>query len=54
MAVPSWLSSPGPVLVKKHVRNSKYDDLVEEAELIEANPQYAHIRLSSGCYGVAP
>ena len=47
-SVPSWLSSPGPVLVKKHVRNSKYDDLVDEAELIEANPQYAHIRLSSG------
>ena len=36
------------LLVKKHVRNSKYDDLVDEAELIEANPQYAHIRLTSG------
>ena len=47
-SVPSWLSAPGPVLVKRHVRNSKYDPLVDEAELIEANPQYAHVRLSSG------
>ena len=45
---PSWLSSPGPVYVKKHVRQSKYDSLVEEAELIEANPEYAYVRLKSG------
>ena len=45
---PSWLSSPGPVYVKKHVRQSKYDPLVEEAELIEANPEYAYVRLKSG------
>ncbi len=47
-SVPSWLSTPGPVLLKKHVRNSKYDALVDEAELIEANPQYAHVRLGNG------
>ena len=47
-SVPSWLSTPGPVLIKKHVRRSKYDPLVEEAELIEANPQYAHVRLANG------
>ena len=47
-SVPSWLSSPGPVLVKRHVRTSKYDPLVDEAELIEANPQYAHVRLEDG------
>ena len=45
---PSWLSTPGPVYVKKHVRQSKHDPLVEEAELIEANPEYAYIRLKSG------
>ena len=45
---PSWLSSPGPVYVKKHVRQSKYDPQVEEAELIEANPEYAYVRLKSG------
>ena len=47
-SVPSWLNAPGPVLLKKHVRNSKYDSLVDEAELIEANPQYAHVRLGDG------
>ena len=45
---PSWLSTPGPVYVKKHVRQSKYDPIVEEAELIEANPEYAYVRLKSG------
>ena len=29
-------------------RNSKYEPLVDEVELIEANPQYAHIRLADG------
>lgn len=47
-SVPSWLLSPGPVLLKKHVRSSKFDPLVEEAELIEANPLYSHIRLQNG------
>ena len=47
-SVPSWLNTPGPVLLRKYVRNSKYDPLVDEAELIEANPQYAHVRLSDG------
>ena len=43
-SIPSWLSEPGKVLLKKHVRQSKYDPLVEEVDLIEANPQYAHIQ----------
>ena len=45
-ALQSWLK-PGPIFVKKHIRN-KDDSLVEEAELIECNPTYAHVRLSSG------
>ena len=40
----SWVK-PGPVYVKCHVRN-KNDPQVEEAELIEANPQYAHVKLN--------
>ena len=47
-SVPSWLAQPGPVYVRKHVRGSKYDPIVEEAELIEANPEYAFIRLKTG------
>lgn len=43
--IPSWLSSPVPVYAKQHVRNSKFDLIVEKAELIEANPGYAFVRL---------
>ena len=44
VSLPSWVK-PGPVYVKCHVRN-KNDPLVEEAELIEANPHYAHVKLN--------
>ena len=37
-SLPSWLSHPGPVLVKRHIRN-KTDDLVDEVELLHANSQ---------------
>ena len=46
VALPSWIKS-GPVYVKRHNRN-KCDLLVEEAELLEANPHYAHVRLEDG------
>ena len=46
LALPSWLK-PGPIFVKKHVRN-KDESLAEGAELIKCNPLYAHVRLSSG------
>lgn len=36
------------VLLRRNVRNSKYDPLVDEVELVEANPHYAHIRHSDG------
>ena len=48
VSVPSWLSRPGPVLLKKHVRLSKYDPLVEQVELVHATPHYAHVRFPSG------
>ena len=47
-AVPSWLMSPGKVLMKRYVRQSKYDPLVDEVDLLDANPEYAHVRLPSG------
>ena len=46
--VPAWLTNPGPVLVKKHVQGSKYCPTVEKADLIEANPEYAFVRLENG------
>ena len=45
-SIPSWLK-PGPVLVKRHVRN-KYDPLVDDAELLEINPSYGTVRLDDG------
>ena len=47
-SLPSWLLYPGPVYLKRHVRASKYDPLVDEVELLEANPHYAHVRLPDG------
>ena len=48
VSLPSWLSSPGPVLLRRHVRQSKYEPLVDEVDLIEANTQYAFIRFPDG------
>ncbi|XP_054277995.1 uncharacterized protein LOC128996612 [Macrosteles quadrilineatus] len=45
---PQWLMNPGPVLVRRHVRNNKYEPLVEQAQLIEANPDYARIKYRDG------
>ena len=47
-SLPTWLSTPGPVLLRCHVQASKYEPLVDEAILLEANPQYAHIRFTNG------
>ena len=47
-SLPTWLSTPGPVLLRRHVRASKYESLVDEVVLLEANPQYAHIRFTNG------
>ena len=47
-SLPTWLASPGKVLLRRFVRQSKNDPLVDEVELIEANPQYAHIRFDNG------
>ncbi|XP_054260530.1 uncharacterized protein LOC128985173 [Macrosteles quadrilineatus] len=45
---PSWLMNPGPVLMKRPVRSSKYEPLVEEVLLLEGNPEYSHIRYADG------
>ena len=48
MSLPTWLSSPGPVLLRRFNRTSKYDPLVQEVQLLEANPNYAFIRYPDG------
>ncbi|XP_048583013.1 uncharacterized protein LOC125561953 [Nematostella vectensis] len=47
-SIPTWMSEPGPVLLKRHVRASKTDPLVDEVELLQANPHYAHVRYPDG------
>ena len=46
--IATWFSNPGSVLLKRYVRQSKYDPLVDEVELLEANPNYAPIRHPDG------
>ena len=47
-SLPSWLTEPGPVLLRNNQRAKKTDPLVHEVELIHANPTYAHIKHSDG------
>ena len=44
--LPNWLVQPGPVLLRRFLRN-KYDSLVDEVELLDANPSFANVRLKS-------
>ena len=46
--MPSWLMLPGTVLMKRNVRCSKYEPLVNEVELVKANPHYAHVKFPDG------
>ena len=47
-SLPTWLANPGSVLLRRFVRHSKTEPLVDEVELLEANPQYAHVRFPDG------
>ncbi|CAB0017249.1 unnamed protein product, partial [Nesidiocoris tenuis] len=47
-SIPSWLSSGNKAYMKRHVRASKFDPYVDEVELLEVNPDYAHVRLADG------
>ena len=47
LALPEWLMRPGTVLYRSH-RRLKSDPLVEEVQLIHANPQYANVRFRDG------
>ena len=44
--ISSWLK-PGPIYVERHVCN-KHEPLVDEAVLIELNPNYANVRMQDG------
>ncbi|GFU71383.1 putative retrovirus-related pol polyprotein from transposon opus [Trichonephila clavipes] len=44
-SIRTWLTKPGPVLMKNQMCANKYEPIVQEVELIEANPDYAHVKL---------
>ena len=46
--LPSWLTENGPVLVRRHVRRSKYEPLVSEVELVSVNPTNAKVKYPCG------
>ena len=47
-SVPTWLSSPGSVYLKRHICTSKYDPVVDKVYLLHATPIYALVRLPNG------
>lgn len=47
-SLPSWLTPNNTVFLKRHVRQSKYDPVVDEVELLHVNPEYATVRFNSG------
>ena len=53
-SIPTWLATPGPVLLKRDVRQSKTEPLVEEVELLQANPHYTYVCYLDGRETTAP
>ena len=53
-SMPTWLNKPGPVYVRRHIRSSKHDPLVDEVELLHATPNYAQVRFPSGRESTVP
>ena len=47
-SLPTWLSCPCKVFVRRFVRNSKSKPADDEVELINVNPTYADVRYQSG------
>ena len=48
MKINQWsLDSARYILLKHHVRHSKNKSLLDKVELLDANPQYAHVHLPS-------
>ncbi len=45
--MPSWLTTPGSILILQQNRNTKQNSLLEEADLID-NPDYAFVLFKDG------
>lgn len=54
-SLPTWLLNPNQkVLYKRQQRHCKYDPIVDEVTLVEANPLYAHVRFADGRNSTVP
>jgi transposase InsO family protein len=48
ISLPTWLTDSDKVLLRKFVRPNKYEPLVQEVQIVDVNPQYAHVRFPDG------
>jgi hypothetical protein len=46
--LPQWLIEEGKVLLRRHVKSSKYEPSCDEVDLIETNPSHARVKLANG------
>ena len=44
----TWLTRSKSALLKRHLRGSKYEPLVETVDILKVNPNYAHVRFNNG------
>ena len=47
-SISTWMATPGPVLLKHYVRSRKTNPIVEEVDLLQANPHYVYVRYPDG------
>ena len=47
-SLPSWLTQGRKAYLRRFVRTSKHDALVDEVELVMVNPSYTRVRFSGG------
>ena len=47
-SIPIWLPRSKSALLKRHLRGSKYEPLVETVDILKVNPNYAHVRFNNG------
>lgn len=47
--MPTWLTQPGPVLMKNHLQHTKYHPIVQEVKVIKTNPECVYAKLTDGC-----
>ena len=48
MSLPSWITSGSKAFLKRFVRNSESDPLVDEVEIIHVNPDYVQVCCPNG------